>query len=267
MVLLLRGSLATRRMQQQRRYEKGGQKRVAHWMPSQPSGSNRGSRRVIVHGGAGGAGGDAAHSNNSSRDRPNSAPPNGTCIHNGAYVHHQHQHHQHHNHHQQQQQQQQHQQQQQQPADASAQPHKPANVPQHQPSFPQAGPPAPGGEGNHIETRLGIVKKNRRSNSAALAGLSCDLTLDDSADSKKKIVAYIVNQKQQPQQFLEQNPTPAVANPAEKGRAASPKQKNQDSNTHLGLDFDVQVTNTPFLPTCQPFSDTAMCSQKVSSSK
>eukprot|EP01060_Flectonema_neradi_P037334 TRINITY_DN7484_c3_g1_i1.p1 TRINITY_DN7484_c3_g1~~TRINITY_DN7484_c3_g1_i1.p1 ORF type:complete len:227 (+),score=61.15 TRINITY_DN7484_c3_g1_i1:46-726(+) len=42
-----------------------------------------------------------------------------------------------------------------------------------------------------IEARLGIVKKNRRSNSAII-GLNCvDLTKDDNKDSRKRIIDFI----------------------------------------------------------------------------
>ena len=50
-----------------------------------------------------------------------------------------------------------------------------------------------GDTSSKIENRLGIVKKNRRSNyTGTLSGLSCiDLTKDDSTDTRKKINDYI----------------------------------------------------------------------------
>eukprot|EP01059_Diplonema_ambulator_P009451 TRINITY_DN19322_c0_g1_i2.p1 TRINITY_DN19322_c0_g1~~TRINITY_DN19322_c0_g1_i2.p1 ORF type:complete len:201 (+),score=4.28 TRINITY_DN19322_c0_g1_i2:76-678(+) len=46
---------------------------------------------------------------------------------------------------------------------------------------------------NYIESRLGIVKKNRRSNSASsLVGLNyVDLTQDDNAETRQRITEYI----------------------------------------------------------------------------
>ena len=53
------------------------------------------------------------------------------------------------------------------------------------------------GNGSAIEARLGIVKKNRRSNSAII-GLNCvDLTKDDNKDSRKRIIDFI-KQKEVP---------------------------------------------------------------------
>lgn len=51
---------------------------------------------------------------------------------------------------------------------------------------------AAGEAGQSIEARLGIVKKNRRSNSGIPGGLeSVDLTKDDSTESRRRIAEYI----------------------------------------------------------------------------